>query len=435
MGYSELKEQIKSAPISSVIGHYISLNKKGANYEALCPFHTDSHPSLKVNDNKGLFKCFACDTAGDHISFVEKYKRIDFKDAIKEIAGILGYATDDLDKEFSNPKQDLALRVLSATNKIYRKMVTEHSPEEFNKFITSRGLTIDVATQFSLGFAPKTNVLSQYLKTLPASQQKEAIKMAIEIGLIRKNETDADTFDTFRERILFPIWDQTGHVRGFGSRATQTYQKAKYLNSQESFIFNKRNILYGFHLAKNHIRERDQVILTEGYMDTITMHQFDFKNTVALMGIALSDYAIGLLKPLASQFVLALDSDNAGFKAMEKINESLLEKGILAKYLDFKPHKDPDEFLHKEGRLTLQKRLDEAPMFLDVIINQLIPENIPQVSDQKLVILNKVFQVLAPLKESLSATERVITTAKRLNFQSSADSIQQSYVTFLNNIN
>jgi DNA primase len=430
MSYSSLLDTIKDHPISSIIGNYIPVTRSGANFKAVCPFHSDTHPSLMINDSKKIYKCFACGASGDHVTFVEEYKNLDFKEAIKEIAGVLGLPIDDLDRDRVNPKLKMAFRVLTASQKIYRKVSMDMKPADFEQFKSKRGLTEEIATQFGLGFAPKNNMVSHYLETIPEKERKKAIDMAKEIGLIRVGK-QGEHYDTFRERIIFPIWDQSGQVRGFGSRATKDYQKAKYLNSQESFAFNKRNILYGLHLAKNHIRQKDSVILTEGYMDTIALHQNGFQNSVALMGVAISDNAIKMLTPMTKNFYLSLDSDNAGFSAMERMNAQLLEHGILAKYLNFEPFNDPDEFLLEKGRLAMAELLEKAPTFIDVLIESKIPDFIPETSDGKLALLHKVFDIISPLKEDLRAIERLISTAKRLGLQSDSSTISEAYRTFL----
>ncbi len=433
MNINEAKDFIKASPISTIIGRFMPLNKKGQNHEGLCPFHSDSNPSMKVNDNKGLFKCFVCGVAGDHISFVQKLKNIDFIDSVELIAEHLGLNIDKNDNKQQNPEVELALRVLQAAARVYRKYANDKNIEEFQDFLKQRKLSEQTSKDFQIGYAPKTNLLTSYLESLDSKHKNEAIQMAVKIGLIRKDAKSDGFYDTFRERIIFPIWDHSGQVRGFGSRATKDYQKAKYLNSQESFIFNKRNILYGFNLAKNPMRQSESVILTEGYMDTIALYQNGIEESVALMGIAIGEKPIKIIMSMCKKIYLALDSDNAGFQAMKRINQDFMKEGVLPYFLDFAPYKDPDEYVQNEGQLKFRELLEKAPCFIDVQIEKHLPEEAPELSEQKLENLETIFSFLAPLKTNLNAIERIVNAAKRLKLQASVESITEAYKNSLNN--
>jgi len=430
----DLKLRIKEAPISAVIGHYIRLNKKGTLYQGLCPFHKDSNPSLTVNDSKGLFMCFVCQVGGDAITFVEKNLKLEFKDAVKDIAHKMGmhYEEDKFEKK-ADPKKVMAKKILTKASKIYQKIGNEVAPKTYTEFLEKRELSNDVAQNFEIGFAPGNNVLTNYLKSLPEGDEKKfAFQIAQEISLIRPDKDRAHEFyDVFRDRIMFPIWDDRAQVVGFGGRATLQSQSAKYYNSQESFVFNKKQILYGYHLAKGAIREKDRVLLVEGYMDLIALHKVGVTNSVAIMGVALGDNSIERLKSLSKNFYLALDSDNAGMMAMERINALCMHHGLLPHFVDFSPQKDPDEFVATQGPLALTKRIDEAPIFLDHQLDRLIPDKIPEISDRKLELLHKAFAIIAPLQKELAAMERVVSFSKRIGLQSGSDEILGAYKDFL----
>jgi DNA primase len=435
MSLDELKVKIKEEiPISSVIGNYLSLKKSGTAYLSLCPFHSDSKPSMHINDNKKMFKCFACDAAGDSIGFVMKYKNLDFVEALKEICLRQGINFDSYQEEKkSNPRLDMARKILTKTAQLYRKMATTHKYAPYDDFIKKRGLNEEIATTYNLGFAPAKNSLCDYLGSIPNEKEREfALSIALELGLIKTDRHNSEVhYDTFRDRIIFPIWDQFGQVIGFTSRAIRDDQKAKYMNSVDSFIFNKRNILYGFHLAKNAIREQDAVILVEGNMDQVALYQNGFHHTVAVMGIALGAPSLERLIGMTKNIYLAMDSDSAGFTAMERINRQLAEKGIVAKYLEFSPQKDPDEFLKEQGALALQAKLDTAIPAFDILINKILPEKLPEVLDRKLEILNHAFELMSPLRSHLAATERVVGLAKRLGLKSEPAQIGKNYEEFI----
>lgn len=435
MSLDELKLKIKEEiPISSVVGSYLSLKKSGSTYLSLCPFHSDSKPSMHVNDTKKMFKCFACDAAGDSIGFVMKYRNLDFIEALKEICQKQGINFDSYQEEKkSNPKLEMARKILTKTAQLYRKTATTHKFAPYDDFIKKRGLNEEIATVYNLGFAQSKNSLCDYLGSIPNEKERGlALSTAEELGLIKRDRHNSEAhYDTFRDRIIFPIWDHFGQVIGFTSRAIRDDQKAKYMNSVDSFIFNKRNILYGFHLAKNAIREKDAVILVEGNMDQVALYNNGFHHAVAVMGVALGAPSLERLLSLTKNIYLALDSDGAGFSAMERMNRQLAEKGVVAKYLEFSPQKDPDEFLQMQGALALQAKIDNAPAAYDVLLNKILPEKLPEVLDRKLEILNQAFELIAPLRSHLSAIERLGAFAKRLGLKSESAQIVKNYEEFL----
>lgn len=428
----EVKNLIKETPISSVINFYYPISKRGANFEGVCPFHSDTKPSLKINDSKGVYKCFACGAAGDAIKFVQEFKGLDFIETIKDIASNLGYQVDELQKKQANPKYDMGLRVLSSANKLYKKVANEKNPIHFQNFLKQRNLNQESVENFGLGYAPANNAFSSYLSSIKDQKDKDyALKIAKEIGIIRDSYKGPGQYDFFRDRVIFPIWDHSGNVRGFSSRAVLEDQKPKYLNSGESFIFDKGNILYGFNIAKNHIRRKDAVLVVEGNMDVVVLHQYGFNYSVGTMGVAFSENSARLLTNMTSNIYLGMDSDDAGMAGMDRTNKILLEKGILAKYVSYAPCKDPDDFLNEYGRLELDKRLQEAPTFVDFKISQILPDPIPQATDRKLEVLKEVFDLLSPLGESLIAKEYAIKASKSLGLRSSEDDITQAYAQHL----
>lgn len=426
----DIKERIKQTPISAIVGNYIPLNKRGANFEAICPFHSDTKPSLKINDNKGIYKCFACGASGDSIKFVQDYKNLEFIDALKDIGSFLGLAVDDLSlKKKVDPKQEYAIRVINAANKLYHKYTDEKKPKVFQEFLQKRKLNPETVKQFEITFAPKLNLLSEYLKTLPKEQQDSAVEAALDIGIIREGKWGH--YDFFRERIMFPIWDHYGQIRGYSSRSIREDQIPKYLNSGESLVFDKGNILFGFNFARSHIRSASMALIVEGHMDVISLHQAGFNFTVGAMGTALSSNNVRLLSSLTKNIYLGMDNDEAGFTAATKINKEFFKAKIFPKYVNYAPEKDPDDFLKAYSRIELTKRIEEAPLMIDVIIDKIIPEEIPSSSDQKLTILEQIFDHLSPLEMDLMATEKAIDASKKLKMNGSADTIVAAYERFL----
>ncbi len=438
MSLDELKLKIKEEiPISSIIGHYVPLKRSGTALLGLCPFHGDSKPSMNVNDSRKMFKCFACGAGGDAITFVQKIKNVDFVDALKDICQKSGINFESYqEQKKSNPKFEMGKKILTKAAQLYRKTAATHKFSPYEEFITKRGLNEEIAATYTLGFAQNKNSLYDYLKTIPDEKERTfALSIAEELGLIKRDKHNSEShYDTFRDRIIFPIWDQFGQVIGFTSRAIRDDQKAKYMNSAESFLFKKNELLYGLHLAKNAIREKDAVILVEGNMDQIALYNNGFHNTVACMGTAITMFHIERLSSMTKTIYLALDSDAAGLKAMERANNMLAEKGIVAKYIEFSPQKDPDEFLKAQGVLAMQEKIDNAAPAFDILLSKLLPEKLPEVLDRKLELLTKAFEALAPLKTHLAATERVVAFAKRLGLRSEASQIVKNYQDYLSTI-
>ena len=435
MSLKDLKEKIvNEIPLTSIVGHYIPVTRKGTASLAVCPFHDDHKPSMHVTNEKRMYKCFACGAGGNAIDFVVNYKNLDFIDALKEICDHQGINYDDYyQKKEKPPKLLMAEKILTKSSKLYCKLAETGTYEKYDEFIKNRGLSHDIAKTYNLGYAPNDSKLSGYLNSIPSQKERDfALGVAMELGLIRLDKNDGKShYDTFRDRIIFPIWDQFGQVVGYTSRAVFDYQKAKYMNSRESFIFNKKHIVYGLHLAKSSIRSKDAVILVEGNMDQIALFNKGFTNSVAVQGVALGETSLRNLKSMTTNFYLCLDNDNAGWSAGERINKQCLEAGLQPRFIDISPHKDPDDFLVEEGSIEFQKRIDSATTFVDAQLDKLFPEKLPELLDSQLQLLNKCFAVLAPMGEGLAATERAAQLAKKIGLSSDSAQIISNYKQFL----
>ncbi|EQC44796.1 DNA primase [Bacteriovorax sp. Seq25_V] len=435
MSLQNLREKIvNEIPISELISRYgINLTRKPSGYVGVCPFHGDTNPSMSVSDDKRIYKCFACGAGTTHFDFVMNLHNLSFVEALKDISEKFGIDFESFtEKTEKSQKVIYAEKILKASSEVFYK-IGQSSCEPFKEFVQQRNLSQEIVELYKLGFAPKKNTVIDYISSLPKKAQDEVLAVSQEIGLIKYSDRNKSQYDTFRDRIIFPIWDHYGKVIGYTSRSIHKDQMPKYLNSGESFIFNKRNLLYGLHLAKPFIRKRDAVILVEGNMDQITMFRKGYEHSVAIMGTALGDNSLRALKSLTHNVYLGLDGDDAGFNASVRINKQLLQNGIIPNYIDFAPHKDPDDFLNNEGAVALQNRIDDSKAFIDVLFEKLLPETGLDIVDTKLKILDQAFEIVAPLKTDLRATERLMKWAQKLGLKSASEKIIESYENFLGN--
>ena len=424
----DLKQQIKDTPISRIIGHYIPLTKRGNQTLALCPFHKDTKPSLNVNDSKGMFMCFACNTGGDHITFVQKYKNKEFLDSLEEICGIIGLDFEDFrEKKDKNPDLEMARKILNKAIKIYQKVAT--NCEEFESFLKSRGLSKETSDLFKLGYAPSNNIFSSYLQSIKNEENRTyAIKIALQLKIIHHDKKRIGAyFDAFRNRIMFPIFDSYNNPMGFTSRATQSGQQPKYLNSSESLAFVKKRLLYGSNIAKNKIRDKDQLILCEGNMDVIALHQKGFDNSVAIMGTAFNSSLIPIIKSLSKNIVLALDSDDAGREASKRISSLLHKEGILPKFVSFLPQKDPDEYLIHNSTVDLKKKIDDAKVFIDIELDTIIKTVKPSSIEQRIKAVKMATELLSPLGKTVYRTEKIAEFANSIGIKSSPEELLNEF--------
>lgn len=432
--WNHTKEQIRSLPISTIIGKFIPLTKKGQNYEGICPFHRDTHPSLKVNDQKNLFKCFVCAQAGDALTFVMNFKKIDFPAAMQLLANELGLEIP----QQQNPKREAMsphaklYRCMDLALKFYLEQTQHQQPLEFLQFLEHRQINQETATHFQLCFASGKSSLADYLKTLDAEPAWQGIyQCGLDLGLFKLG--DYGHYDTFRHRILFPIFNISHQVVGFGSRSIHEDQKPKYLNSQDSPIFNKRSILYGLNFAKNFIREKSQGILVEGYMDTITLFQHGFKNTVAVMGVALTEQQCRSITSLTKNWLFILDQDAAGQNAVQRSLPLFLSAKCIPLRVDLAPFKDPDEFIRAEGAILFQQKILQSQNWIDYSMDIIVSESnqAHENIDKKLALLDRIFLLLSPLKEEISALDRIAQAAHRMQIQSPKELIWQRYRDYL----
>jgi DNA primase len=348
---------IESNNIVDVIGSYVKLTKKGSTYFGLCPFHNEKTPSFSVTDNgnKQMYYCFGCHKGGTVLTFIMQYENVSYTDALKTLADRAGIALPKPDyskeQEALSRKKDAILEVNKEAAKYFYHLLKSERGKNALKYLTDRGLSDETIRSFGLGYSDKyRDDLYQYMKNKGFTD--DILK---ESGLFSIKETD--THDYFWNRVMFPIMDVRSKVIAFGGRVMGEGEP-KYLNSPETICFNKRRTLYGLHAAKKH--KGKELILCEGYMDVISLHQAGFTNAVASLGTALTEGHADILKRYTGNVVISYDSDTAGRDAALRAIPKLREAGLSVKVLDLSPYTDPDELIKAEGTDFFKERLKNA---------------------------------------------------------------------------
>lgn len=358
MFYSEdLIEEVRSRnDIVDVINSYVSLKKKGNTYTACCPFHNEKTPSFHVSRDKQLYHCFGCGAAGTVYTFLQQYENYTFPEAVEFLAdraGVVLPKREMTERERMEADYNSALREINkmAAGYFYYALRMKDG-EPARNYLTERGLSEDTIRDFGLGYSRMyRDDLYKYLK-----QKGYSDELLKDSGLVRFDEKHG-AGDVFWNRVMFPIMDLNGKVIGFGGRVMGD-GLPKYVNSQETKIYEKRRHLYGFHLARR--SKREGYILCEGYMDVISMHQAGFDNATASLGTAFTIQQAMLLKRYTDKVYLAYDSDGAGVNAAQKAIPILREVGISARVINMQPYKDPDEFMKNLGAEEFEKRIAQA---------------------------------------------------------------------------
>lgn len=364
----EIVEEVRARnDIVDVISSYVRLNKKGSNYFGLCPFHNEKTGSFSVTPSKQMFYCFGCHEGGNVITFVEKYENYTFPEALKVLADRAGVTLPDNMSENDKRKESKRSRLLEINKeagKFYYYQLRSDSGKRAYDYLTGRGLSEETIKRFGLGYArSSTNETYRYLK-----QKGFSDELLRDSGLFIYREQSGMT-DKFWNRVIFPIMDVSHRIIGFGGRVMGDGEP-KYLNSPETEIFDKSRNLFGLNIAKS--SKAKSFIICEGYMDAISLHQAGFDQAVASLGTAFTSGHANLILRYARynqkssevtryrDILLCYDSDLAGVDAAKRAISTLREVGLMAKVVNMRPYKDPDEFIKALGAEEFQKRLDEA---------------------------------------------------------------------------
>jgi DNA primase len=392
----------QEARISDVIGEYIPLKKTGSSYKGLCPFHNDKNPSLSVTNELKMYQCFSCGASGDVFKFLMDFKNISYPEAVREVAekyGIKIQSTSDKNYSKNAEKQSISLEILNLAGKIYYRKLSNNSPAY--KYLISRGLDDHDIHKFKLGYSPDSwNFIYNYLKS--KNYKIESIKNA---GLIKKSEKTNNYYDSFRNRVMFPIFNERENVIAFGSRVLDD-SLPKYINSKDSEVFNKKKVLYGINLAQKHFRQKGYAIITEGYFDVIACHKFGFDTAVATLGTAVSKYHFSYLsRQRIKEIYLVFDPDEAGIKACFRAISIASEYDFIIKVISLEDGLDPMDFLMKYGRNSFINKMKQSKSPIDFVLDSSKQEFELNKPEAKLGFIKNIFSFVRGIKNELLKDE------------------------------
>lgn len=331
--------------IVDVISEYLPVEQKGKNYFAICPFHDDHNPSMSISPEKQIYTCFVCGASGNVFNFVANYEKVSFVSAVKKVAQKAGINLNINVKDDYKPKDtkyDKYYKMFDITNKYYQNNIKSVYGKKAIEYLHNRKIDDDVINEFEIGLSMNDNNVSKLLE-----KKGYDVDELIDIGLCGKK--DNFIYDIFRNRIMFPLYNLDGKPVGFSGRIYNGEKDSKYVNSKESIIFKKGNLLYNYHRALSHAREKHQIIVVEGFMDVIRLYTIGIKNVVATMGTAITKEHANLLMKLSKSIVLCFDGDKAGEKATISALDALEKIGITPKIIRLEDDLDPDDYIIKKG--------------------------------------------------------------------------------------
>lgn len=351
---SFLDDLVERNPIEDVVSQYVSMTRRGGRLFGLCPFHGEKTASFSVAPDKGIFYCFGCHKGGGVINFVMEIENLSYPDAVRFLAKRAGMEVPEDEQYHSRYRQQERLWALSAeAARFFHAQLYQPAGAQALAYARGRGLSQKILTNFGMGYAPdRWTALLEAMEAKGYTQQE-----LLDAGLALRHAEKGTVYDRFRNRLMFPIIDVRGHVIGFGGRVMDN-STPKYLNSPDTLIFNKRKNLFAMNLAKR--SKAGRIILVEGYMDAIALHQYGFDSAVASLGTALTQDQVALLARYTDQVVLIYDGDEAGQNATRRALPMLERSGLQIRVLAIQGAKDPDEYLQKFGADRFKLLLDGA---------------------------------------------------------------------------
>ncbi|WQV06879.1 DNA primase [Helicobacter pylori] len=356
---SSVDRLLQVADIVEVVSSYVDLRKSGSNYMACCPFHEERSASFSVNQIKGFYHCFGCGASGDSIQFVMEFEKLSFVEALEKLARRFNVALEYDKGVYYDHKEDYHL--LEMVSSLYQEEL--FNAPFFLDYLQKRGLNLESIKAFKLGLC--TNRIYHGIENKNLNKDK-----LLELGVLGKNDNDQKTYLRFLDRIMFPIYNPSAQVVGFGGR-TLKEKAAKYINSPQNKLFDKSSLLYGYHLAKESIYKQKQVIVTEGYLDVILLHQAGFKNAIATLGTALTPSHLPLLKKGEPEILLSYDGDKAGRNAAYKASLMLAKEQRKGGVILFENNLDPADMIANNQIETLKDWLSRPIAFIEFVLRHM----------------------------------------------------------------
>jgi DNA primase len=412
---SEIRDR---ASILEVVSDYINLKKAGKHYKGLCPFHSEKTPSFMVNEEKQIFHCFGCGAGGDVFTFLMKVGNFSFPQAVEELAKRYGVRLPSRElspaKKKEMAKREILFQINQMASEYFHDLLyRQREGDEGRRYLSQRGLSEKIIKEHRLGYSlERWDGLVQHLQ-----EKKVSLELAWELGLIFPKKRGG-WYDAFRGRILFPIFDLHQRVVGFGGRLIREGEP-KYLNSPESSIYHKGEILYGLQVAKGYIPEKDCVIIAEGYFDLLTLHQFGLKHNVATLGTALTAQHVRTLKRYTKNLITVFDADEAGIKASLRALPLFLEEEVAGKTVLLPEGEDPDEFLRKGNLEDFEERVIHAVPLIDFFFEWLMKTHDIKSIDGKVKVAEEGMALIDKIPNKIRKNFYTKTLAEKLDLPES----------------
>lgn len=390
---SFIDELVNRNPIEDVVGHYVNLKRSGSNMFGLCPFHGEKTASFSVNPDKGIYYCFGCHKGGGVINFQMEIEGLSYPDAVRALAKRVGMNVPEDEQYQSRYRAQERLWALhKEAARFFHAQLYAPIGQQALQYALGRGMSKSILTTFGVGYAPESwDAMVKAMRAKGYTDQE-----LIDSGLVTKSQKNENLFDRFRDRLMFPIIDVRGNVIGFGGRTLKSdADVAKYLNSPETLIFNKRKNLFGLNLAKK--SKENSIILVEGNIDVVALHQYGFDNAVASLGTSLTEEQATLLTRYCEQVILIYDSDKAGRNATERAIPILEKAGLQVKVLNIQDAKDPDEYLKKFGADKFRLLLTESSNRVEYQLNTIRMKYDLREDDQKVKFLQESAELISTL--------------------------------------
>ena len=398
---NDLANEIRSkTDIVDIIGERIPLVARGKNFFGVCPFHDDSNPSLCVSREKQIYTCFSCHATGNVYTFLMNYDNIGFREALKYLGDKVGVNVSSINIQKKSTKFDKFYEAYNFSVKYFQNNLSSTKGKAARNYLSNRGINEETIKEFEIGLSLDTR----------DDLTKLLVNKKYDLGELNRIGLSSDDHDIYNDRIMFPLYNVSGQVVGFSGRIYNDNGQNKYLNTKETDIFKKGEMLYHYHIAREECRLQKSVIVMEGFMDVIRASTIGIKNTVALMGTALTNNQFNLIKRLSNNIILCLDGDEPGVHAMLSIGDHLLEQGVEVKVVVLPNDDDPDSFILKNGKDRFVGLIENALNFSDFKMQQL-RKNVDFRSDEeKSNYINTVLKETVKINDSI----RVEIVLKRL---------------------